>query len=252
MINYYESYSSAMHEISMEKYVSNTAFHNYTLKGQTKNCDEIIKKGEHFLFGISPFNSRFKKKYVESVFGWATKRFKKIDILLPDIESASRLLIATGVMESKAISKTRLELNRHKNYLNRIISDLSIFDNINIYDFADFFTDEKYVNLVRDVSELYYNNDKFKIVCDDMTIQAVNGRSKAYNYDPVELKSILKIALPYVISEIPLFTNAANLLGERSSVLVYHKFWPIGESLFNKHFSISVAYNQAFGVLRTA
>ncbi|KYN86598.1 hypothetical protein ATY35_14120 [Vibrio cidicii] len=85
---------------------------DFVIQGETSRCEAIIGQGKHALIGISPFNSRFSKAYVSSLVLFIAERFSQVDILMPCIEEASRLLIASGVDEKKAFKKTEREL-RH-------------------------------------------------------------------------------------------------------------------------------------------
>ncbi|GAA5095111.1 hypothetical protein GCM10023260_02900 [Bartonella acomydis] len=59
------------------------------------------------MIGISPFNSRFSEKYITELIYWSAKDFKDIDVLLPDIESAMLLILASGATKAKAEKKQK-------------------------------------------------------------------------------------------------------------------------------------------------
>lgn len=94
-----------------------------SLTGKTQHCDTILAQRDHLLIGISPFNSKFSPKYVESLIQWGASNFKKIDILLPDIESAFLILQSVGNPLTKALKKTRKEINRHIRTIEAVIVD---------------------------------------------------------------------------------------------------------------------------------
>ncbi|EHU8076155.1 tRNA-dependent cyclodipeptide synthase [Vibrio cholerae] len=78
---------------------------DFIIQGETSRCEAIIRQGKHALIGISPFNSRFSKAYVSSLVLFIAERFSQVDILMPCIDEASRLLIASGVDEKRRLRK---------------------------------------------------------------------------------------------------------------------------------------------------
>ncbi len=82
---------------------------------------------QHVMIGVSPFNSRFSEKYITELIYWCAKKFDSIDILLPDIESAMLLILASGATKIKAERKTKKELNRIRRILYNIQSYYTIF-----------------------------------------------------------------------------------------------------------------------------
>lgn len=78
---------------------------DFVIQGETSRCEAIIGQGKHALIGISPFNSRFSKAYVSSLVLFIAERFSQVDILMPCIEEASRLLIASGIDEKRRLRK---------------------------------------------------------------------------------------------------------------------------------------------------
>ncbi|WP_375641145.1 MULTISPECIES: tRNA-dependent cyclodipeptide synthase [unclassified Bartonella] len=71
--------------------MSRTVF-RFLLRGQSENCSRLIAMKQHLMIGISPFNTRFSEKCITELICWAAKKFKDIDVLLPDIESAMLLI----------------------------------------------------------------------------------------------------------------------------------------------------------------
>ncbi|WP_083859174.1 tRNA-dependent cyclodipeptide synthase [Bartonella florencae] len=97
--------------VDLQKIEVNSGF-SFSIRGQSKNCSRLIAMKQHLMIGISPFNSRFSEKYITELICWSAKKFKDIDILLPDIESAMLLILSSRSTKTKAESKTKKELNR--------------------------------------------------------------------------------------------------------------------------------------------
>ncbi|MGV8002408.1 tRNA-dependent cyclodipeptide synthase [Photorhabdus temperata subsp. temperata] len=78
---------------------------SFTIQGETPRCDQIIQRGDHALVGISPFNSRFSKDYIVDLIQWSSDHFRQVDVLLPCEREASRLLVASGIEDTKSLSQ---------------------------------------------------------------------------------------------------------------------------------------------------
>lgn len=226
---------------------------SFSIKGQSDHCDALISQRGHVLVGVSPFNSRFSKNYVEALLMWAHYNFSKVDILLPDEEHASMLLCATDLPIGKSLRKTRKEINRHRRVL------LQCLDNIGesatetkILDFSSYSSHPSYRALRDSVINAYENCEKFRQACTEMSSQAVLGRcigvGEFKNYKDLDQSKICK-ATPYIFAEMPFYLNTPSFLNLDSSVLVYHRAWPIGGALLSGEFPIYVNSKQGHGIV---
>lgn len=89
------------------------------------------------------------------------------------------------------------------------------------------------------------------MACINMSSQAIQGRNKGIgsftsNHDSIDS---INMAIPYIFSEMPFYLNSANLLGVTSSILAYHREWPIGNALLAGEFPIQVSDKQGHGIL---
>lgn len=158
--------------------MQNRPLADFSIRGHSGKCSPLIGLREHLLIGISPFNSRFSPIYVESLLVWGYKNFSKVDVLLPDEESAVILLLATGISAAKAVRKTRKELNRHRRSLARIVARLGEqAAQTRIIRFSDYFHHPKYNNLRSAVQNTCETCEKFRMACMDMSFQAIRGRA---------------------------------------------------------------------------
>lgn len=217
-----------------------------SLTGQTQHCDSILAQRDHLLIGISPFNSKFSPRYIESLIQWGASNFKKIDILLPDIESASLILQSAGNPLTKALKKTRKEINRHIRTIEAILIDFKKKSyEINLYKFSDFFNNPEYLKIKKMAEDNFVACHEFREACLQMAKQAIAGKLNSQND---ELENIM-ISVPYIFTEIPFYINSPLLLGLESSVLVYHKPWIIGENLRTKSSKIKISDKQGHGII---
>lgn len=91
----------------------------------------------------------------------------------------------------------------------------------------------------------------FRTACLEMSMQAINSRavavkSQTTTQNPSEL---VGSATAYIFAEIPFYLCSAELLGVRTSVLAYHRAWPIGDMLSQKNFPLRVDKRQGHGIV---
>lgn len=228
---------------------------DFDIRGHSSKCSFLIQRREHLLIGISPFNSRFSPNYVESLLMWGCRNFSKVDVLISDEESSVVLLLATGVPASKAMRKTRKELNRHRRMLAQIIDRIGgDASYTRVIDFSDYFHHHKYQILRSRVQGVYETCNKFRQACIDMSLQAINGRARGVGAASNELASYenVNIAIPYIFAEMPFYLSTPELLGVSTSILAYHRAWPIGDALLAGEFPLRIDQRQGHGIVSIA
>jgi cyclo(L-leucyl-L-leucyl) synthase len=219
----------------------------YVLNTETPNCERIRQLKEHVLLPISPYNSKFDISYIERLLYWASSSFSRFDILLPSNE-ASFLIEATGKGRTSAEKKTRHELNRNmKNIRNAMVAAGISLRDTRIFRFSDFYGQKVYDSIKAQAEILFRCNVAFKQVCIEMSTQAIKGRLKAIqNQDRGISNQQIEIAVKYIFAEIPFFINSPALLNVKTSLLAYHRSWPIGKILFSSDHPLTVNINQGF------
>lgn len=223
----------------------------FTIRGESICCESIIAKGEHVFVGISPFNSRFSKEYIRDVINWSLVKFTQVDILMPSVDEASRLLVATGYSEEKAKRKTQRELRRHKKYLDELLSSSVVYRNVRVIDFSDYLDSKHYNTLIKQVEKAFEEDEIFKQSCLNMSRQALLGRLKGVGKGEAELTDAgIQIALPYIFAELPFYLNTPQILNVPSSTLIYHRPWPIGKDLYAGKYLLKIGENQSYGVIQ--
>ncbi|WP_375707512.1 tRNA-dependent cyclodipeptide synthase [Bartonella sp. AA1HLJMS] len=224
---------------------------SFSIRGQSENCSRLIAMKQHLMIGISPFNTRFSEKYITELICWAAKKFKDIDVLLPDIESAMLLILASGSTKAKAERKTKKELNRIRRILYNIHDSYNLEKSFRILDFSQYKQNENYKKLKLKAIDLYKTNQKFSELCTKMSIQAVERRAKSVGLSIEETKNLetTNISLEYIFDEIPFYVNSPSLLNRENSVLAYHREWPVGELLLNGEQPLCVDKQQGHGIV---
>jgi len=219
----------------------------FILNPQTPNCRKIMQLKDHVLIPISPFNSKFNDAYVERLLLWATRSFSRFDILLPSHE-ASFLIEATGKPPGTAAKKTRHELNRQLKRVHRAMAAIGpCHSDARIIRFSDFHGHKVYNEIRTQAETLFTKHSEFRIMCAEMSARAIYGRLDATsNSNKTITQQNIEIAVKYVFAEIPFFINTPDLLNVETSLLAYHRPWPIGRSLFSGDYPLSVSKFQGF------
>jgi tRNA-dependent cyclodipeptide synthase len=128
------------------------------------------------------------------------------------------------------------------------MDDINIFNHLRgILRFSDFQEHEVY-NAIRTQEEtLFMEHSEFRIKCAEMSARAINGRIDATsNSNKIITHQNIAIAVKYIFSEIPFFINTPDISNVETSMLAYHRPWPIGRSLFPGGYPLSVSKFQGF------
>lgn len=222
---------------------------DFKIQGHSENCSDVIDRREHLLVGISPFNSRFCPHYVESLLAWGFREFDHVDILLPDEASAAILLIASGDSDSKAARKTRKELNRHRRSLQVILSGMgNLRPGSRIIEFSEYFDNPNYAHARDAVQRAFDSCGKFRSACVEMSLHAIRSRTRITQSECSD-QHACEVAARYVLNELPFYLCTADLIGSSTSVLAYHRKWPIGDALLAGEFPLAVDARQGHGIV---
>ena len=228
---------------------------SFDIEGHSRACDSLIMRKEHVLIGISPFNSRFSTFYVSQLLSWAHAYFSEVDILLPDEKYTTLLLTASGIPQTKAERKVRKELNRHRKRIEQNLEALGeSADLTRIIDFSDYQSNPIYKNLMWSAIESYKSNKIFRMACNEMSLQAIRGRLAATvnTHNALRVSEAqINIAVPYIFAEIPFYVDTPRILGKQSSILAYHRPWPIGDAIFSEITPLRINPQQGHGIIRT-
>lgn len=226
----------------------------FFIKGQTRRCAALIERREHVLVGISPFNSRFSEDYVISLLNWARRNFLQVDVLLPDPSSASLLLIGSGDAEGKALRKARKEVSRHRRFVARAADILEKRGNIRIVEFADCACFDSYLSIRASVERAYEECEMFRSACLHMSSMAIQGRLRGVEKRASTYEGTTRVdaAVRYIAMELPFYLNTPEILNVGSSVLAYHRQWPIWEALASGGSPLSIDPRQAHGIVSLA
>lgn len=222
----------------------------FLMTGHSSRCKVVIDKREHALVGISPFNSRFSPFYVRELLKWVDENFLSFDVLLPDERSAAMIVMAASGSTEKAMKKSRKEMKRHRRALRCIKNESSWSHDWRVVEFSDYSMDSRYVEMMEKARLEFESNESFRMVCLEMVRMAVGCRASVTGGCQVLDNDVMDSAVSYIFSEIPFYLDSPSIMGVASSVLIYHRKWPIGDLLFSGEMGVVVSSSQAHGVVR--
>jgi cyclo(L-leucyl-L-leucyl) synthase len=219
----------------------------------TANCRRLLERGNHVLIGVSPFNTQFNELYLTRLFVWAATTFDRLTVVLPGEREAALTLEAAGTPAGRAARRTRRELNRVTVLIHSALEAAQVaHDGDTLVRLSDFATDPAYRGMVEAAEAAYRDSPIFRAACREMSALVVRGRQRAMSAEgAAPTLEQIELATRYVFAEIPIYINTPALLNLPSSVLAYHRPWPIGALLFSGTLPIRVDARQGYVVLQT-
>jgi len=212
----------------------------------TGNCGLILRRGEHVLIGISPFNSRFSDSYIEKLVVWGRTNFKRFDLMLPGEADAALLLEAAGAAPEGALRKARHELGRKMKSIHSALHAAGIPQGeARILRFSDFQEDPRYLSIRAQAEQLFLGEREFRDTCSGIALQAIAGCLDGADSTEAQVR----IAVNYLFAELPFFVDSPTLLKVPQSLIACHRPWPLAGCLFSGRFALSASADQGCVVL---
>lgn len=196
-------------------------------------------KKEHVLFGISPFNSKFNKVYLEKMLEWGFENYRNVDVLHPH-EAARYLLIGCGDESVKANKKSRKEFHRTEQVVNTyLLKSNNLLCAGKILKFSDFYNNVLYKYLSDIIRKSYDDNKVFYQLCMEQSQKAVTQRKRSIGSHKVTLPYEIEMATQYILEEIPFIIAPSLLFSTNNAVHIsYYCNWPIAAYLYKGELSI--------------
>ena len=218
------------------------------IKPVTENCRCALKQRATAVIGISPFNSYFSERRIACLAKWALPRFREVYFYLPDGPSV-HTLEAIGYAPAKAARKARRQSAWLRNKIVRAVD--SVLGSANgsadrIIDSAYLAGNPVYADLIQRIRLRYGSDRNFRKACQSCTNWVLRRQLESPS------KQAVACAVQYLLAELPLFSNACDILGSESAVFCYHQCPDFVADLFAGRYGQSTAINQGFIVIRPA
>lgn len=186
----------------------------------SSKCKEILEKGEHAMFGISPFNSYYCEANITKIIHWAKAKFNDFHLVIPD-KLPYYNLTAVGYDSAKALKKTKKQIN----YLLNMVGRAFVANGISEEErkartllMSEFYESPVYRRLYDKCSKRYAEDADFKQRCHNAS------RVVLQHYTDNVTPTMLDTAAQYLLGELPFYIDTPQLLGVNSSIFVYHEY----------------------------
>ncbi|MFD9688001.1 tRNA-dependent cyclodipeptide synthase [Kitasatospora sp. NPDC001309] len=220
----------------------------------SRRCQEIWRRGEHLLIGVSSGNSYFSARRITELVRWGREFFERIDIVYAD------LLVGTqfetfGYAPEQAERRARKEVKATARRIERGVEeagprgDVRDVPDVRVHALSSFTGDRAYQRLHRRAVDALRTDPEFRAAAEGMARGFLAARLDE-GLAPSEPQ--LAAGLRYIAAELPFFLDTPALLGVRSSVSCYHLQLPLTPVLFGRDEGLRAAAGQAYAVIRPA
>lgn len=222
---------------------------DYTAEPLSTQCTFALSTAEHACFGISPFNSYFSTERITHLVGWAASTFGSFHIFVPDVPAAYTLE-ALGYPPDRAENKARRQANYLRNKITRALEVARIpHPTTLLLDWSSLRGNAHYGSLLAKAHGLFDSDENFRAACLDASHWVLDKRLPT---DTQITTAQLLLAARYFLSELPLFTDTAGIVGTGSSVFCYHQAIPFLRRLYKHELPWKPSPSQGFVVLSAA
>ncbi|MFG1710978.1 tRNA-dependent cyclodipeptide synthase [Nonomuraea sp. M3C6] len=211
----------------------------------SRHCVGPFLARSHACLGISPFNGYFTTERITELAAWALRTFSAVHLFVPDVPAAMTLQ-ALGYPPDRAATKARRQAGYLRNKICRALETLRVAEPTTlILDWAALSGNPVYSGHLRAVSDLFDSDVDFQETCLEATRWVLEGRLK----DSEITRAQLRLAVDYLLAELPLFIDTATIVGQSASVFCYHQATPFLQRLYGRELAVRPVDRQGFAVL---
>lgn len=212
----------------------------------TDECAKVHSGARHVCIGVSPFNSYFTIELLTELASWGLANFQSCHFFVPD-EAAAYTLEALGYEPTRARQKARRQGRYVYNKIHHALDTLLVGRPQDlILDMERLNANEPYVTLRCEAEDLFENDLNFRAEC----LEASNwvlDRKLPDGQRPTEEQ--LRLAVRYFLAELPLFAGSGKIVGQPSSMFVYHQRVAFLEKFYHRGLSWLPQSGQGFLVV---
>ncbi|SFD40868.1 tRNA-dependent cyclodipeptide synthase [Streptomyces aidingensis] len=220
----------------------------FAVEPLTRNCRDVLVRGDHVLIGVSPGNGYFTETRLTELLCWAAGAFRRIDVMIPDCAEAETW-IALGHTPEQARHKARAKARRVRNRVTRAWAAAAVpAAGFGLHLLSEFTALPRYRALVRETERALTRDGGLH----EGYRRAVHAALRAHlaGADPTPEQT--RRAMRYLTAETPFLLDSPGLLDAASSVLVYHRRMEFLEPVFLGRTPLHPSRHQAFAVVRPA
>lgn len=212
-------------------------------KSSSIGCEQIFALHEHALLGISPFNSYYSEENIKGLLDWTRSNFASFNIFIPDTLPI-HTFIALGYDEQKAEKKTKKQMSYLMNKTYKALSHMGLSKEESqrkIINVSSMEFNAQYIKLRQFCYDLYNSNVEFQNECNKCTNFILNNQNAAA-CKPEQYK----IAIRYLLDEMPFFIDTPSILGVSTSMFIYHQIPGFIDYLYNHMSKKITSISQGF------
>ncbi|WP_306335071.1 tRNA-dependent cyclodipeptide synthase [Streptomyces sp. KL118A] len=192
---------------------------------------DLLRRGDHALFGVSTGNSYFTRRCLAEVMAWAVDRFEAVDVVHADV-ALEAMLEAFGYERPAARRSAAKQLRGVRRRIKGALEDIGPdAGRVRVRPLSDFLDQPGYREVRAQVRTALRTDMELRSVRDAMAHQFL---AKRLAPGALPLPAQTEAALDYVNAELPFFVDTPHILGVDSSVHCYHTVLALGRLLFGE------------------
>lgn len=178
------------------------------------------------MVGLSPFNKFYSTRNIETVIGWAARRFSRVEVLLPGYEVAFGS-IAAGRTAHDAVRRTRRTIRGMRAVARRALERTTPQADQRIYTWTQLADQQRYCELRTTVERVYHTSNELRQLCIGTARDYLIG---ALGHEPTPEQ--IELNLGYVRAELPFVIDVPGIMHTDAAMLLYNRNWPLQDALW--------------------
>ncbi|ATY14442.1 tRNA-dependent cyclodipeptide synthase [Amycolatopsis sp. AA4] len=211
----------------------------------SSDCAALYPGAEHACVGVSLFNGYFTADRLTRLVAWTAEHFPEYHFFVPD-EVAVYTLEALGYPAARAKQKVHRQSCHVHNKIASALRVLGVPDpERRILGIARLRTMPDYRELLREAETQLESDPAFRAAAYDASSWVLQGKTGV-----APDSEALRLAVRYLLAEIPLFAGSGLITGNPRSMFVYHQRVPFLRRFFDREFAFRPRVGQGFLVVR--
>ncbi|MEU6392381.1 tRNA-dependent cyclodipeptide synthase [Streptomyces sp. NPDC046939] len=211
------------------------------------SSEDVLRQGDHALFGVSTGNSYFSRRRLTEAMAWATERFAAVDVVYADV-GLEAMLEAFGYERAAARKSVAKQLRGVRRRISGACEDIgAAAEKVRARPLSEFLGEPGYQEVRERTRTALRTDVGLRVARDTTAYRFLNSRLGPGSMpDPAQVSA----ALTYVEAELPFFIDTPRILGVASSVHCYHSVLPLGHLLFgDRQSGLRPADNQGYAIV---
>ena len=205
----------------------------------------FLPDADHITVGLSPWNGRYKPRYIEDLVTWVYRRCGKVDVFVPGYEAA-HTQAAAGRPVREAVHLARRAINQLRNPALRALEAVGASDpEQHVQSWTQLHNRTAYASCLKQVRAAYREDPEVRAAC-RATAHAVITHLR----DDAEITDHdIDLAVGYALAELPLVLHGPLVYGVKSSMFLYHREMELLYPFFRKDAPLSPAPGQGYAIV---